>query len=77
MSPFQPTTLSNHQTQVQTVLHPQHDQHNQTISHETPLNMSRYRKAVASALWLRLALAACHMPHGLVEALFLIANNLH
>ena len=58
------------QTQVKTVLHPQYDQHNQTIFHETPLNMSRYRKAVASALWLQLALVACYKPLGVVEALF-------
>ena len=58
------------QTQVKTVLHPQYDQHNQTIFHETPLNMWRYRKAVASALWLQLALVACYKPLGVVEALF-------
>ena len=63
-------THCHHQTQVQTVLHPQHDQHNQTISHETPLNMSRYRKAVASALRLQLVIFAHCLPHGLVEALF-------
>ena len=32
--------------------------------------MSRYRKAVASALWLQLALVACYKPLGVVEALF-------
>ena len=58
------------QTQVKTVLHPQYDQHNQTTFHETPLNMSRYRKAVTSALWLQLALVACYKPLGVVEALF-------
>ena len=58
------------QTQVKTVLHPQYDQHNKQIFHETPLNMSRYRKAVASALWLQLALVACSQPLGVVEALF-------
>ena len=32
--------------------------------------MWRYRKAVASALWLQLALVACYKPLGVVEALF-------
>ena len=56
--------------QVQTILYPPYDQHNQIIPHETPLNTSRNRKAVASVLWPQLALVACYLSYGLVEALF-------
>ena len=41
------------------------EQENQTI----PLNMSRYRKTVSTALWLQLALVLCYLPYRLL-ALF-------
>ncbi|XP_078347756.1 beta-4C adrenergic receptor-like [Oculina patagonica] len=33
------------------------------------LNIARYRKAVSTALWLQLTVAACYLPGGVVEAL--------
>ena len=53
-------TLRHHQNQVQNHAH-QPSQTNQ-------LNIARYRKAVSSALWLQLTLAACYLPIGVVAA---------
>ena len=70
-------TLRHHQTHVQTELHAQYDQHNQKIPHITPSNMSGYRKAVASALWLQLALVACYLPKAQWRLGLLVADKLH
>ena len=51
--------LRHHQTQVHNIT-PQ--QENQTI----PLNISRYRKTLSTALWLQLALVFCFFPYALV-----------
>ena len=48
-------TLVHHQAQVQVHVQLQSSQPNS-------LNISRYRKAVYSALWVQLALVACHAP---------------
>ena len=53
--------LRHHQTQVQD----QAQQPNQIIE----LNIARYRKAVATALWLQLTLVACYLPFFIVTAL--------
>ena len=55
--------LRHHQTQVQDRV--QQEQPSQTV----PLNIARYRKAVASALWVQLALVACYLPYNIVGAL--------
>ena len=55
--------LRNHQTQVQDLVH-------QEPSSETiPLNIARYKKAVSSALLLKLTLVACYLPYSIAEAL--------
>ena len=55
--------LRHQQIHVQNQLH-------QGQSRETSLlNMSRYRKAVSSALWVQLALVICYLPIVIVEAL--------
>jgi len=56
--------LRHHQTQV----HAEVRQEEQP-SQSTQLNITRYRKAVSSALWLQLTLVVCYLPHGLVTAL--------
>ncbi|XP_020632860.1 melanocyte-stimulating hormone receptor-like [Orbicella faveolata] len=60
-------TLHRHQVQVQDSVHQQ--QPSQII----PLNITRYRKAVSSALWLQLTLIICYLPHGMVE--FVLAHS--
>ena len=54
-------TLRHHHNQV----HHHVQQPNQT----NQLNMTRYRKAVTSAIWLQVTLVACYLPHGVVTAL--------
>ena len=55
-------TLRHHQNQVQDRV----QQPNQTDE----LNITRYRKAVRSALWLQFTLVACFLPRGIALALF-------
>ena len=40
------------------------------------LNTARYRKAVSSALWLQLVLAACYLPYSVVSFVFSDRGNL-
>ena len=56
-------TLRKHQTRVQNRVH--QDESSQT----TPLNITRHRKAVSSALWLQLTLVVCYLPYGVADAL--------
>ena len=55
-------TLVHHQAQVQVHVQLQSSQPNS-------LNISRYRKAVYSALWVQLALVACYAPSTILEIL--------
>ena len=41
----------------------------------TPLNVARYRKTVATALWVHIALVACYLPYGVVTAIYAIAGH--
>ena len=54
-------TLRSHQNQVQGDV----QQPNTT----NQLNITRYRKAVSTAIWLQLTLVACYLPYGVAEAL--------
>ena len=56
-------TLNRHQMVVKDRF--QHAQSSKAV----PLNMARYRKAVYSALWVQLALVACHLPYSTVVLL--------
>ena len=38
-------------------------------SQATPLNVARYRKAVSSALWVKVTFVVCYLPHGMAVAL--------
>ena len=55
-------TLRHHQNQVQDYV----QQPNQT----NQLNIARYKKAVSTAIWLQLTLAACYLPFGVAVALW-------
>jgi len=46
-----------------------HRVHKEVQSVTSPLNISRYKKAVNTALWLQLTLVACYLPHGISGAL--------
>ena len=54
-------TLRHHKTRVRNHTQRQPNQ-------ATPFNVTRYRKAVYSALWLQLALALCYLPYGISVA---------
>ena len=41
----------------------------------TPLNISRYRKSVSSALWVQVTLVACYLPIGVIIAIFAITGR--
>ena len=56
-------TLRHHQNEVQGHVH----QPNQT----NQLNIARYKKAVSSAIWLQLTLAACYLPFIIVMVLMI------
>ena len=62
-------TLRHHQNQVQDNVQ---EQQSQTI----PMNISRYRKAVSSALWLQLTLAVCYLPTLVTLAYVLTGKSL-
>ena len=53
-------TLRHQQTQMQGHVH----------QGAIPLNISRYKNAVSSALWVQLTLAACYLPYGVVTTLY-------
>ena len=56
-------TLRHYRSRVENRV--QQEQPRQSI----PLNISRYRKAVSSALWLQLTLVVCYLPFGIADAL--------
>ena len=53
-------SLRQHQNQVQ--------DHVQQPNQTNQLNIARYKKAVASVIWLQLTLIACYLPYGIVKA---------
>ena len=62
-------TLIHHQAQVQVHAQLQSSQPNS-------LNISRYKKAVYSVLWVQLALVVCYVPFTIVEILFKEASKI-
>ena len=62
-------TLIHHQAQVQVQVQLQASQPNS-------LNISRYKKAVYSALWVQLALVFCYVPFTIVEIVFKEASKI-
>ena len=55
--------LRHHQAQVQDHVH-----HGQPNGEVIPLNITRYRKTVSSALWIQMTLLACYLPNGISMA---------
>ena len=56
-------TLRHYRSRVENRVQQEHP------SQSIPLNISRYRKAVSSALWLQLTLVVCYLPFGIADAL--------
>ena len=54
-------TLRHHQNQIQG--------HVQQPNQTNQLNMTRYKKAVSTAIWLQLTMITCYLPYGVVTAL--------
>ena len=63
-------TLRHRQAAVQDHVH-QRDPNGQGV----PLNITRYRKTVSSALWILMTLVACYFPCGILVALFSIPGT--
>ena len=59
--------LRNHQAQV----HQGHAHQGQPNGGGMPLNITRYRKTVSSALWVQITLVVCYLPYG-IAAIFVL-----
>ena len=59
--------LRQHQTQL----------HVQTNAETSPLNVTRYKRAVASALWLQLALITCYLPYEINYRYYIQSERSH
>ena len=46
-----------------------HNHNAQQLNQVNELNITRYKKAVSTAIWLQLTLVACYLPHGVMTAL--------
>ena len=55
----------------------QHIHQGEPNSDRIPLNIARYRKSVASAIWVQSTLLACYLPFGIVFALSGIIGQLY
>ena len=58
-------TLRQHQVTVEDHVH-----QGESNVRRVPLNISRYRKTVSSALWVLITLVACYFPCGIIAPLF-------
>ena len=69
-------TLRKHQAQVRGHIHqPQSKEEcSEQSTRSTPLNIARYKRSVASALWVQMTLVACYLPFGVVIAVFAITG---
>ena len=54
-------TLSHHRARIREV-------RQQSNGGGPPLNITRYRKTVSSALWVQMTLLACYIPYGVISA---------
>ena len=59
-------TLRNHQAQVQGQAH-----QGQPNGGGMPLNITKYRKTVNSALWIQITLVVCYLPYGIATIFFI------
>ena len=65
--------LRRHQIHMQD----QHIHQGQPNGERIPLNVARYRKSVASAIWVQSTLLACYLPFRIVFAFLGITGQLH
>jgi len=63
--------LRHYQAQEQ-----QHIHQGQPNGGEIPLNITRYRRTVSSAIWVQMSLVACYLPFGAVAASLVIDRPL-
>ena len=63
-------TLRHHQAQVQDQVHQEEDN-----GGRMPLNISRYKKILSSALWVQITLVVCYLPYVIVAAIFAIRRS--
>ena len=61
--------LRRHQTTVQVHVH-----QGQPNGGGNPLNISRYRKTVSTAMWVQIAFVACYLPFGIVAAILVVTG---
>ena len=66
-------TLRKLQTQLHVESHAPVQQTGQS-KRSIPLNITRYRKSVSSALWVQMTLVVCYLPFGVVIAIFAITG---
>ena len=69
-------TLRKHQAQVRGHIHQAQSKEecSEQSTRSTPLNITRYKRSVASALWVQITLVACYLPFGVVIAVFAITG---
>ena len=61
-------TLRKHQAQLHSHQTQPKEECSGQSKRSTPLNIVRYRRSVASALWVQMTLVACYLPFGVVTA---------
>ena len=61
-------TLRHHQTQVRDHVHQEQDN-----GGGIPLNISRYKRTLSSALWVKMTLLVCYFPYTILAAIFAIS----
>ena len=64
--------LHSHSHQSQTITK---EEYSGQSKRSTPLNIARYRRSVASALWVQVTLVACYLPFGVVIAVLAITGQ--
>lgn len=64
-------SLSKHQKQVQEHIH-----QGQPNERGVPLNITRYKRTVSSALWVQVTLLVCYLPFGIVTVAYYITESL-
>ena len=70
-------TLRKHQAQLQGHSHQAQSKGECSVqtTRSTPLNIARYKRSVASALWVQMTLVACYLPFGVVIAVLVITGQ--
>ena len=67
-------TLRKHQAQLHSHQTQPKEECSGQSKRSTPPNIARYRRSVASALWVQMTLVVCYLPLGVVTAVFVITG---